>query len=201
MRPPSGGPFVVADPPDRPVAAPPAHDVMWDMDATQDDVTATPALGRYAIDTDATTIHFRSRHLFGLLPVKGTFAVRSGTVDVAEPVAESSVRVEIDATSFHTGNDHRDGDVKSSKFLDTDQHPTMTFVSDRVDGTQIVGRLTACGVEKPLTLQVQESKPTPAGFTARATARVDRTQFGVTGSPGMAGRHLDLTLEITCVRS
>ncbi|EST21255.1 hypothetical protein N566_27555 [Streptomycetaceae bacterium MP113-05] len=171
------------------------------MDATQDDVTATPALGRYAIDTDASTIHFRSRHLFGLLPVKGTFAINSGTVDVAEPVGESALRVEIDAASFHTGNDHRDGDVKSAKFLDTDKHPVITFAADGVEGTAITGRITACGVEKPATLQVQRTTVTASGFTARATTRVDRTEFGVTGSPGMAGRHLDLTLEVVCVRS
>jgi polyisoprenoid-binding protein YceI len=171
------------------------------MDATQDDVTATPKLGGYAIDTDSSTIHFKSRHLFGLMPVKGTFAIRSGTVDVAEPVEESRIRVEIDAKSFHTGNDHRDGDVKSAKFLDAEKHPVITFVSDGVDGKAITGRLTACGVEKPVTLQVEEVKVAGEKFTARATTRVDRTEFGVTASPGMAGRHLDLTLEVTCVRS
>lgn len=171
------------------------------MDATQDDVTATPKLGGYAIDTDNSTIHFKSRHLFGLMPVKGTFAIRSGAVDVAEPVGESSIRVEIDANSFDTGNDHRDGDVKSAKFLDTDQHPVMTFASSGVDGTTVTGTLTACGVEKPVTLQIEEVKVTATSFTARATTRIDRTQFGVTGSPGMAGRHLDMTLEVTCNRS
>jgi polyisoprenoid-binding protein YceI len=36
-------------------------------------------------------------------------------------------------------------------------------------------------------------------FTVRATTRVDRTEFGVTAAGLMAGRHLDLTLEVTCV--
>ena len=171
------------------------------MDAKHDTVTAKPDPAGYTIDTDASTLHFRSRHLFGLLPVRGTFAVRSGRVDVAEPAGGSKVSVEVDAGSFHTGNDRRDGDVRSAKFLDTARHPLMTFVSDRVEGTEIVGRLTARGVERPVTLRVEETTVSGDGFTARATARIDRTEFGVTAAPGMAGRHLDLTVEIACLQS
>ncbi|MET7641838.1 YceI family protein [Streptomyces sp. NPDC005438] len=171
------------------------------MDTTQDTAKQTPKLGRYTIDTEHSTVRFGSRHLFGLMPVRGTFGLRGGTVDVAEPVSESRTEVEVDATSFHTGNDHRDQDVRSAKFLDTDTHPTITFASDRVDGTTLVGRLTACGVERPVTLQVEEVRVTEEGFTARASTRVDRTEFGVTAARGMAGRHLAITVEVTCRRS
>jgi hypothetical protein len=34
----------------------------------------------------------------------------------------------------------------------------------------------------------------------RATTRVNRYDFGVTGSRLMTGRHFDLALEVTCVR-
>jgi hypothetical protein len=37
-------------------------------------------------------------------------------------------------------------------------------------------------------------------FTASATVRVDRTEFGVTAMPGLAGRYLDLTVEVRCAR-
>jgi polyisoprenoid-binding protein YceI len=37
-------------------------------------------------------------------------------------------------------------------------------------------------------------------FTASATVRVDRTEFGVTAMPGLAGRYLDLTMEVRCAR-
>ena len=36
----------------------------------------------------------------------------------------------------------------------------------------------------------------PESFTVRAAARIDRTEFGVTASRGLAGRYLDLTLEV-----
>lgn len=171
------------------------------MDTRNDDVTATPRLGTYTLDTDSSTIRFRSRHLFGLLPVTGSFSVRSGTVDVAEPVGESSVRVEIDAGSFHTGNERRDGDVRSAKFLDVETYPVMTFVSEKVEGTRVTGTLSACGVDRQVVLTVEETHIEDDRFTTRATTRIDRTEFGVTASPGMAGRHLDLTLDITLVRA
>ena len=37
-------------------------------------------------------------------------------------------------------------------------------------------------------------------FTVRATTRIDRTEFGVTAYRGLAGRHLDLSVEAQCVR-
>ncbi|MFG2949929.1 YceI family protein [Streptomyces adustus] len=169
------------------------------MDATENSTTATPRLGRYAIDTDGSSITFRSRHFFGLAPVRGTFAIQGGTVDVAEPLSQSRLRVEIDAASFTTGNDQRDGHVRSERFLDTDRHPLMTFVSERVDASSVSGTLTVCAVARPVSLAIVRSQIHADSFTVRATTRVDRTEFGVTAARLMAGRHLELTLEVTCV--
>ncbi|MFJ4002556.1 YceI family protein [Streptomyces sp. NPDC090023] len=163
--------------------------------------TTTPRLGRYVIDPARSSITFTTRHVFQLLPVRGTFTIRDGTVDVAEPLAASRLRVEIDAASFSTGNDRRDREVRSAKFLDTDRHPLITFAAERVDATQVSGTLTACGISRPASLSVVRSEVRAGSFTVRATTRVDRTEFGVTASPGMAGRRLDLTLEVTCVHT
>ncbi|MBX6388997.1 MAG: YceI family protein [Frankia sp.] len=175
---------------------------------------ATPEPGRYRIDPASSVIRFRTRHVFGLLPVRGTFAIRSGTIDIAEPVVQSSVHVEIEAASFHTGNAVRDAAVRSARFLDADRYPVMTFVSERLDDLTLPGMLTIRGVTRPADATVQDvvlqdlagegpvGQPAvpPRRFTARATARIDRTEFGVTASRGMAGSRLDLSMEITCVR-
>lgn len=173
---------------------------MEPMDTPRVQAAAAPRLGRYEIDTDDSTVAFRSRHLFGLLPVRGTFAVRGGTVDVAEPLTASSVRVEIDAAGFRTGNDRRDEDVRSPRFLNAARYPLLTFASERVEDTAVVGTLTACGVSRPVRLAIGEHRVSQDGFTVRATARVDRTDFGVTAARGMAGRYLDLTVQVRCVR-
>jgi len=143
---------------------------------------------------------FRSRHLFGLLPVRGIFAIRSGSVDVAEPLSGSSVRVEVDAASFSTGNERRDSEVRSARLLDTLRYPLITFVSDRVDTDFVSGTLTVCAVARPVRLSIVDRQVHANRFTVRATTRVDRTEFGVTAARGMAARHLDLMLEVTCVR-
>ena len=66
------------------------------------EVQVIPLPGRYEIDTSCSAVTFRTRHLFGLAPVRGSFRIRAGTIDVAEPLADSSVHVQIDPASFRT---------------------------------------------------------------------------------------------------
>lgn len=91
--------------------------------STTDDALQAPPVGRYQIDPRASIITFKSRHLFGLAPVQGTMTIRDGLVDIADPLTNSSVQVEIDTTSFHTGSRHRDQDVRSPRFLDAERFP------------------------------------------------------------------------------
>jgi polyisoprenoid-binding protein YceI len=170
------------------------------MQTKSEHTAATPRLGRYEIDTRSSTVRFRTRHLFGLGPVRGSFAIRAGTVDIAEPLAGSRIRAEIDAASFRTGNAARDAAVRSARFLDAGTHPDMTFASERTDGSTLTGTLTVRGVTRPVTLSVEQPTVAPESFTVRAAARIDRTEFGVTASRGLAGRYLDLTLEVRCLR-
>jgi polyisoprenoid-binding protein YceI len=174
------------------------------MQTTHDQAVTTPQLGRYAIDPGRSAVTFRTRHLFGLAPVRGTFAVRSGTVDVAEPVTASRVQVEIDAASFRTRNRQRDSAVRSASLLDAAAHPVITFAAGRLDGPALTGTLTVRGVTRPITLtveQVERDEVAAGAFTARATARIDRTDFGVTALRGLAGRYLGITVEVQCTRS
>jgi polyisoprenoid-binding protein YceI len=174
---------------------------------TADDALQAPPIGRYAIDRRGSTITFRSRHLFGLAPVRGTVAVRGGLVDIADPITDSSVQVEIDTTSFHTGSHHRDGDVRSARFLDAARYPWMIFTSERLDRSDgrwtLAGTLLVRDVARPVSLAIERStvQPgTPNSFVVCATTRIDRTDFGLTAAKGMAGRHLDVSLRILGVR-
>ncbi len=170
------------------------------MQTNRDHAVTAPRLGRYEIDAGGSAVAFGTRHLFGLGPVRGTFAIRSGTVDVAEPLEDSAVRAEIEAASFRTGNGTRDAAVRSARFLDAGRYPDITFTSERIKGQSIAGTLTVRDVTRPVSVSIAQSVVTPGSFTVRATARIDRTDFGVTASRGLAGRYLDLTLEIRCLR-
>jgi polyisoprenoid-binding protein YceI len=162
--------------------------------------TTTPQLGRYEIDTGHSTVTFRTRHLFGLAPVHGRFAIRGGTVDIAEPLAASAAYVEIDAASFRTRNPQRDASVRSARLLDVARHPVITFTSDRIDDTELAGMLTVRGLTRPVSLSIEQYTVSPRSFSVRATTRLDRTEFGVTAYPGLAGRYLGMSLEVQCVR-
>ena len=43
-----------------------------------------PAAGAYEIDQAASTVRFDTRAMFGLLPVRGTFAIGHGRITVAD---------------------------------------------------------------------------------------------------------------------
>jgi polyisoprenoid-binding protein YceI len=170
------------------------------MTTQQDHAVTTPHLGRYEIDANRSAVTIRTRHLFGLAPVRGRFAIRGGTVDVTEPLAASAAYAEIDAASFHTRNPQRDASVRSAGLLDVARHPVITFTSERIDGTELAGTLTVRGVTRPVSLSIEQSTVSPRSFTVRATTRIDRTEFGVTGYRGLAGRYLDLSVEVQCVQ-
>jgi len=197
------------------------------MDTKSRPAALTPRLGHYEIDARRSTVTFATRHLFGLAPVRGTFSVTAGTVDIAEPLAASRIHAEIGAASFRTGLPPRDVTVRSARLLDAQQHPVITFdaggeagagagasdsgasATDRdadgtVGGALVTGQLTVRGVSRPVRLSVESVEPAgdgaaPGSFTARARARVDRAEFGITGFRGLAGRRLDLVLEVRCV--
>ena len=170
------------------------------METRRDLSQILPRLGRYEIDTSSSAVTFRTRHMFGLAPVPGSFALRAGTIDVAEPLAGSRIHAEIDVASFHTGNRWRDARVRSARFLDADQYPVVTFSSEVLSGQAVTGTLTVRDVTRPVSLRVGLSDVSARSFTARAATRIDRTEFGVTGSRGLAGRYLDVTVEARWVR-
>ena len=57
------------------------------------------------------------------------------------------------------------------------------------------------GTTRPVTLTVTRCEMSRGSFTARAAARIDRTEFGITAARGLAARYLDLTVEVQCTRN
>ena len=161
----------------------------------------TPRPGRYEIDTSCSAVTFRTRHLFGLAPVRGRFAIRAGTVDIGEPLADSGIYAEIDPASFRTGNGQRDDTVRSERLLDTERYPIITFRSNVVHGPALTGTLTVRTVTVPVTLSIERTAVRARWFNVRASTRIDRTGFGVTAYRGVAGRYLDMTIEVRCGRT
>ena len=164
--------------------------------------TSAPQLGHYRIDVSRSSIRFRTRHMFGLAPVRGAFAIRFGSVDVAAPLAESTIRAEIDTASFCSANPQRDTNVLSARLLDSSRFPTITFANGRVSADErvVTGELTVRDVTRPVTLAIRQFAVSGDSFTVTAAVRIDRTEFGVTALRGLAARYLDMSAEVRCVR-
>jgi polyisoprenoid-binding protein YceI len=160
-----------------------------------------PAAGRYVVDPARTTVSFTSRYLFGLGSVRGSFPVRVGRLTVAEPLADSTVEVEIDAGGFATGNPKRDSDVQSGRFLDADRYPVITFTGRRLipqgGGWELSGALRVREATRPVDLHLELEAADAGSFTVRTTHRVDRYAYGITAAKGMAGRYLNVSMVIT----
>ncbi len=164
----------------------------------------TPAAGTYAVDPQRSTIAYSGRHLFGLAAVHATFTISSGQVRITGPVTGSTVTATIDAASFHSTSAKRDSDVRSARFLDAEQYPDISFRSRGLtpdgDRWRLAGTVTAHGTEVPVDVVVDRVAHEGAGLRLHARAEhLDRYAFGITGGKGMAGRYLDLDLDVLAV--
>ncbi|MEU3269993.1 YceI family protein [Saccharomonospora sp. NPDC006951] len=159
-----------------------------------------PSEGDYAIDPRRSSVSFSTRQFFGLLPVRGTFALVEGSIHVARPVRASSAAATVSSASLDTRNPPRDWAIRSPAYLDTSAFPVISFTStalEEVAGTWVLrGGLTARGVTRPLDVRIERAGPAGSRWDLLATGTVDRFEFGITAMRGMAGRSLDLRLHL-----
>ncbi len=147
-----------------------------------------PAAGTWTIDPAHTTVEFVARHMV-VAKVRGAFRTFEGTIDITDDLSTSRVDVSIDVASVSTGVEDRDGHLLSEDFFDVANHPKMTFVGTRVEGSgsdrKVVGELTIRGVSQPVTLDVSYlgAMKDPWGNDKAmfsASAEIDREAFGLT---------------------
>jgi polyisoprenoid-binding protein YceI len=177
--------------------------------------TATTPLttGTWAIDPVHSSINFSVRHLM-VSKIRGRFDNFSGAIVVAED-GTPSVHAQIAVDSVNTGNDQRDGHVKSADFFDVEAYPVATFTSSAVepngDNYVLHGELTLKGVTKPVTLNLEFYGVNPgmgrgevSGFEASVV--LNRKDFGIDidlplESGGVVvGDKVTITLEIEALK-
>ena len=155
---------------------------------------STGAMGAQATQWKIDPMHseadFAIKHM-AISTVHGSFHGLSGVITL-DPgnVAKSSVEATIPVDTVDTGVAPRDNDLKSPRFFDAAQFPTMTFKSTSVhkagDHYEVAGDLTLHGVTKPVVLKLEElgkeemgmdKKSVHRGFTATTT--INRQDFGL----------------------
>jgi polyisoprenoid-binding protein YceI len=166
------------------------------------------AAEKYTLDRPHTQVIFSVSHL-GFTDSWGRFLDYDGsfTFDRVNP-ANSSVDVTVKTDSLDMGDAKWDEHLKSADFLDTAKFPTMTFKSTGITVTgqntaDITGDMTILGVTKPVTLKVthnksgvfpMDDKMFVAGFSA--TAKIKRSDFGMTKYLPMIGDDVEIHLEV-----
>ena len=146
-------------------------------------------MATWTIDPNHSEIGFKVKHLV-ISSVSGKFTNFEGTMECdKEDFSDAKVSFIAYVDSIHTGNDQRDGHLKSADFFDAANHPTLSFVSTSVlhkgDKDYILkGDLTIRGTTKPIELKVEYGGiqqdfygNTVVGF--EINGKVNRQEYGL----------------------
>ena len=116
------------------------------------------------------------------------FSVQASSDD--EKFSNPEISFSAKIASVNTGQDQRDGHLRSPEFFDVEAHPEMTFKANKMtqvdgDNYKMEGNLTIKGISKPVQLDVEfggiGKDPwgnTKAGFTVNG--KIKRSDFGLT---------------------
>ena len=143
----------------------------------------------YNIDPSHSLIEFSVKHMM-VTTVKGRFTKFQGDVEIDEATpANSKVDVTIETASITTGDDGRDGHLRSGDFFESEKYPTITFSSKNVEALggekyRVTGDLTLHGVTRPISFDITREGKTKnmqgkelQGFSATLT--LSRKDFGL----------------------
>ena len=144
----------------------------------------------WAIDPTHSEVQFKVKHLM-VSTVTGSFSKFDGQVSMdGDDFDDADITFSADIDSISTGNEQRDGHLKSAEFFDAAQFPQLTFKSTGMrrtgdDTYAVTGDLTLHGVTKPVTLKAEYGGQmqdfygqTKAGF--EVTGTIKRKEFGLT---------------------
>jgi polyisoprenoid-binding protein YceI len=153
--------------------------------------------GEWELDPSHSALEFVARYAMFTL-VRGRFTSFSGEIgiDPTHP-GETSIAVDIDASSIDSAMPMRDQHLLGEDFLDAEHHPTITF---RARGATLLaagrhtvrGELTIRGIAQPVRLVVELFGRAPdvlgnprLGF--KVTGKLQRTRWNITWNAPILG--------------
>jgi polyisoprenoid-binding protein YceI len=176
------------------------------------------AVSTWSIDPAHSAAEFKVKHMM-ISNVKGKFTGLIGTLKLNEgDIAESSIEASIPVGTVNTGDDQRDGHLKSGDFFDVEKFPSMTFASTKVvrDGEgelKVTGDMTLHGVTRQVTFAVEgPSQPSkdPWGnmrIGLSASAKINRKDFGLSWNATLetggvlVGEDVTISLDVEFIKA
>ena len=121
--------------------------------------TSAFAAKTYVTNQGHTEVIFGWSHA-GVSRQHGEFTTATGTLDLADKIEDSTIKVVIDTRSVSTGVKKLDEHLKNADFLEVDTYPEITFNSTGIKRTgdktfDVTGDLTIHGVTRSVTLKAE----------------------------------------------
>ncbi len=144
---------------------------------------------KWAIDKSHSTLNFKAKHLM-ITTVTGTFGSYDAQIETnGNDFSSAQIQFSAEVASVNTGNEQRDGHLKSDDFFNAETYPTLSFKS--TDATRkndksfiLHGDLTIRNVTLPVDLDVDVNGivkdpwgNTKAGVSFRT--KINRKEFGL----------------------
>lgn len=150
-------------------------------------VTAAATGDAFVLDPGHSFVYFQIEHM-GIAPAFGRFNDISGSASVDEGVL-TGLNFSVKTASVDTGNDRRDGHLKSPDFFNAKTHAEITFKADQIEKQDghtyhVHGTLTMLGKARKLVVPIEFKGPKqdPWGKTRAgigATFTIKRSDFGM----------------------
>ena len=171
------------------------------------------AAGKYDIDAAHSSVGFEVPHLV-ISTVEGKFTKMEGVIELNEKFEKSTVKASAETSSVDTGNEKRDGHLKSADFFDAAKNAKLTFESTEIKGTpasfKLTGNLKIKATTKKVTFDAKYLGTVNDGnghekVAFNATAKISRKDFGLTygamvEAGPVIGDEITITLKIQASR-
>lgn len=177
-------------------------------------------MANWKIDTQHATADFRAQHL-GIAWVKGIITGITGSIELdPENIEASKFEGTLDATTLNTGQEQRDGHLKSADFLDVENYKEIKFVSKSVEkitetNAKVIGDMTIKDTTKEVELDVtfygttekqnmEGAMETVAAFSILTT--IDRYDFGINwnvdlpGGKFLVGKEIKIEVNLEAIK-
>ncbi len=160
------------------------------------------AITRWYANAPKAQINFAVDGPFG--KVHGKLSDLKSTIQFDENnLAASSLKASVDPKSIKTGIGLRNRDLQKEKFLDSDNHPLISFQSNKIikSGTsyKAIGGLTIKGVTRTVEIPFTFTEKANSGVFKGAFT-IHREDFGVGKKGGTVGNEIDITLEVPVIK-